>query len=482
MGQQALIGIDLGTTGVKVGVCSPEGKLLGLAGAHYPMEHPSPGAAEQDPAAWWAAIVDSTGRALAGLDVEVVAITVAGQGPTLVATDSDGTPLRPAICWMDTRAHQHQSELSESLELDGFLLGNLPKIAWLTEVEPSRAADTRWFMSAWDYVTMRLAGVAVTSIPSTGSQATPEMADTAGLDSMQIPEPVPWGTVVGTLTASVAEELGLSANCRVISGANDALASYAGSGVTSAGQSINNSGTSGGFAVYWHDETRIPGVYSIPAVVPGLRLFGGAMSATGLSLDWLRRVAGPDLSIPALLAEAATAPPGSDGLVYLPYLAGERSPLWDADARAAYVGLDASHTRGHLARAVLEAAGYAIRHVAEPIVAAGVVVGEMRPCGGGAKSDLWNQIKADTTGFPVAVPEAVETAVLGAGILGSLGIGYRADLQDAMTAMVRVRRRYEPDAEAAERHDVLYSVYRSLYPALQADFSHLAAYRSRGAS
>jgi xylulokinase len=475
---QALIGIDLGTTGIKVGVCSPDGRLLSLAARQYPMEHPSPGAAEQDPAAWWAALVATTRQAMTDVSVEVTAITVAGQGPTLVAVDASDAPVRRAICWMDTRANSEQAELSDKLGLDGFLLGNLPKIAWMNRHEPSLAANVRWFLSAWDYLTMKLAGRAITAMPVTGSQASPDLAAAAGLDAMRIPETVAWGTVIGKLTASAAAELSLPAACSVVAGANDALASYAGSGVKAAGQSINNSGTSGGFAVYWQDETSIPGVYSIPAIVPGLRLFGGAMSATGLSLDWLRRVAGPELSVETILAEAATAPPGSDGLVYLPYLAGERSPLWDGDARASFVGLETRHTRAHLARAVLEAAGYAIRHVAEPIVQAGVVVSEMRPCGGGAKSDIWNQVKADTTGFPVAVPEVVETAVVGAGILGSVGLGYRSDIEEAMTAMVRVRRRYEPQAEAVERHAELYSVYRKLYPALKDSFDDLAAYRA----
>ena len=480
MAQPALIGIDLGTTGAKVGVCTPDGTMLSVVRNDYPMDHNAAGVAEQDPSVWWSAVADASRRSLHGLDVVIEAITVAGQGPTLVAADADGAPVRPAICWMDTRAYKEQVELSEKLGVDGFLLGNLPKIAWMESHEPALADRARWYLSAWDYVTMQLSGRAVTSMPSTGSQATPEMAEQAGLDPEHFPEPVPWGTVVGRVTAGVAEELGISTDCRVVAGANDALASYAGSGVISAGQSINNAGTSGGFAVYWSTDTTIEGVYSIPAIVSDLKLFGGAMSATGLSLDWVRRVAAPSGSLKDLLAEAAAVPSGAGGLVYLPYLVGERSPLWDADARGAFVGLEASHGRGHLVRAVLEAAGYAIRHVAEPIQNGGVIVAEMRPCGGGARSELWNQIKADVTGFPIAVPETIETAVLGAGILGALGIGYQNDLVDAMKSMVRVGRRYEPDPDAVNRHDELYGVYRDLYPALKPVFGDLADYRTRG--
>ena len=479
MAEAALIGIDVGTTGTKVGVCTASGHLLSLASAGYELQHPGPGAAEQDPDEWWAAVVDATRRALDGLDVKVDAITVAGQGPTLVAVDAGGRPVRPAMCWMDNRAQTEQAELSALLGLDGFLLGNLPKIAWMERNEPAIAAEVRWYLSAWDYVTLVLSGRAITAIPSTGSQATPDMADEAGLDGARLAEPVAWGTAIGRIEVAAAEALGVSAECRVVSGANDALASYAGSGALLAGHSINNGGTSGGFAVYGTAETRIPGVYSIPAILPGLRLFGGAMSATGLSLEWLRRAAGPGISLDALVAEAEEVPPGSDGLVYLPYLAGERSPLWDPDARGAFVGLATRHGRGHLARAVMEAAGYAIRHVAEPMLQAGLAVDEMRACGGAANSDLWNQVKADTTGFAVAVPETVETAVLGAVVLAALGVGYQSDLADAMQSMVRVRRNYEPSSEAVARHNDLYGIYRDLYPALKPVFGDLADYRAR---
>ena len=260
----------------------------------------------------------------------------------------------------------------------------------------------------------------------------------------------------------------------MVAGGNDAISSYVGSGIWKPGQAINNGGTSGGFAVYWHGEKEIPGVYSIPAIVSGLKLFGGAMSATGLSLDWFSGIAG---GRDALLAEAADVRAGSDGLIYLPYLLGERSPLWDGDARGVFFGLSTQHGRGHLARAVLEGSGYAIRHVAEPIVAAGVEVEEMRVVGGSAVSGLWNQIKADTTGFVVAVPEAVETAALGAGILGAIASGHQTSLLDAMKSMVRIAHRFEPRPAAAARHDDLYGLYRGLYPALKPAFGELARYR-----
>ena len=479
MTQPALIGVDLGTSQVKVGLYDHAGKPLARAGRRHPLHHPAPGSAEQDPAAWWDALVGATAAALAAAGpVEVSAISVVGQGPTLVACTAAGEPLRPAITWMDTRAHAHQVRLARVLEMDGFRIGNLPKIAWLAEHEPEVAERAAMFLSSWDYLTLRLSGRAITAIPPTRNQATPEMAKRAGLDGSRLPEPVPWGTALGTVTARAAADLGISPDCVVVAGGNDALGSYLGAGIDTAGQAINNSGSSGGFAVYWTEGTEIPGVYSIPAVVPGLRLFGGAMSATGLALEWMRTVAGGG-SLDDLVGAAGRVEPGAGGLVFLPYLAGERSPLWDADARGVFAGLALGHGPEHLTRAVLEAAGYAIRHIAEPILAGGVAVGDMRVAGGGAASAVWNQVKADVTGFPVSVPADIETASMGAAILAAAGSGLRPDLVEAMRAMVRVAGRYEPAAGLAGRYDELYAVYRALYPALQETFTTLAGYRER---
>jgi len=190
------------------------------------------------------------------------------------------------------------------------------------------------------------------------------------------------------------------------------------------------------------------------------------MAATGRALDWYRdEILGDTISTDALLAEAAATPPGADGLVFLPYLAGERSPIWDPEARGVLAGLTLGHGRGHIARAILEASALAIRHVAVPMLAAGVQVREMRVCGGPARSPIWNQIKADVTGFPVAVPEVLETAVLGSAILGACAIGAHADLPTAIGAMTRIDHRIEPDFALAPVYDRLFEAYIALYPA-----------------
>ena len=191
------------------------------------------------------------------------------------------------------------------------------------------------------------------------------------------------------------------------------------------------------------------------------------MTATGKAIDWLASsVLGGSATPDALIAEAASVAPGADGLVFLPYLAGERSPIWDPGARGAFVGLSLAHGRAHLARAVLEAAALALRHVAAPILAAGLRIDELVVTGGTARDDTWNRIKADVLGLTVAVPAARETAVLGAAIIGATAVGWHADVRAAIGAMVRIDHRLEPDPAPAARYDALYAAYTGLWPAI----------------
>jgi xylulokinase len=220
--------------------------------------------------------------------------------------------------------------------------------------------------------------------------------------------------------------------------------------------------------VYWDEPLDVPGAYVTPAPLAGLYSVGAAMAATGRALDWVRDgIAGGGLSTEWLLEEAASTPPGAAGVVFVPYLAGERSPIWDPHATGAYVGLSLTHGRGHLVRAILEASALAIRHVAEPMLRAGVQVTAMRACGGPARSETWNQIKADVTGFPVLVPGVLETAVLGSAILGAVAIGASPDVASGVRSMTRIERRLEPRPEWRATYDRAYAVYTGVYPALR---------------
>jgi xylulokinase len=275
------------------------------------------------------------------------------------------------------------------------------------------------------------------------------------------------GEVTGELTADAAEALGLRPGIPVAGGTNDAFASYIGAGLTQPGDAYDPGGSAGGFGVYWHEPVDVPGAFVTPAPVEGLYSVGAAMAATGRALDWFRDdILGGRVTTERLLEEAGTTPPGAEGVVFLPYLAGERSPIWDPTATGAFVGLTLAHGRGHLARAILEASALAIRHVAAPMLAAGVTVTAMRACGGPARSETWNQIKADVTGFEVLVPAVLETAVLGSATLGAVGIGACPDVPGAIRSMTRIERHIEPRPALRATYDRAFATYAGLYPAL----------------
>ena len=473
----ALLAIDLGTTRAKAGLIGLDGRLLGLARAAYPLSTDGPsGAAEQDPADWWAAIRTMTAELLAVAGpVTVSAIGVDGQGPTLVAAAADGRPIGRAITWIDHRSCAEEAALTATTGETGWVLGILPRALWAERHRPAVVADARWYLASWEWVALRLTGVAAeTTLPG---QVHPdrEAVARAGLAADRIPPRTASGSVLGPLLAGPAAELGLAAGIPVVAGMADAHASFLGAGLLEPGDAIDTGGTSGGFAVYTDRPIEIPGVFSAAAPIPGRWFLGGAMNATGKALDWLREdILDRAAPIDELLAEALDVPPGADGLVFLPYLAGERSPIWDPSARGAFVGLTVRHRRAHLVRAVLEAADLAVRHVAAPILAAGVPVTELRVSGGRTHGSARNRLKADVTGFSVAVPKIVETAVVGSAIAAGTGIGTFADLASGARTLVRIVERIAPDPAHRATYDALYETYVALYPALKPTFGRLA--------
>jgi xylulokinase len=260
-----------------------------------------------------------------------------------------------------------------------------------------------------------------------------------------------------------------------MAGVNDGTGSMLGAGLRLPGDAVDTGGTSGGIGIYTDRAVEVPGLFVAPAPLPGRWVVGGAMAATGAAVDWFRDVSGGGWSTDDLVAAAAAVPAGANGLVFLPYLAGERAPVFDEQARGAFVGLSLGHGRADLARAVLEAAAFALRHVAEPLVDAGAPVRELRLAGRPSHDDTWARIKADVLGVPVGVPSIESTAVLGAAILAAAGVGRHADLEAAVAAMTVVDRRIEPDPSVRPMYDARFAVYRSLYPALASAMHALGA-------
>jgi len=465
--EPAILGLDLGTTEVKAGLVSLDGRLLGLARSGYGLDvSGGHGWAEQDPGSWWSAVVGAV-RALRSHDaVEIAAIGVDGHGPTLVAVDARGEATRPAITFLDARTTAETEALTAATGIRGWSLGGLPAALWVERHEPAVAAATCWYLATWEWLALRLTGIAAASLVPDEVIADPAEVAAAGISLDRLPPRAAMGTVVGGLTETAADALGLRPGTPVVGGTVDAFASYVGAGLLEPGDAYDPGGSAGGFGVYWDRPLEVAGAFVTPAPLAGRYSVGAAMAATGRALDWYRdAILGDTITTDALLAEAAATPPGADGLVFLPYLAGERSPIWDPDARGVLAGLTLGHGRGHVARAIVEASALAIRHVAAPMLAAGVRVTAMRACGGPARSPFWNGVKADVTGFPVLVPDVLETAVLGSAIVAAVGIGALPDLRSAIGAMTHVTERVEPRRELAPIYDRLFEAYLGLYPA-----------------
>ncbi|TME82796.1 MAG: hypothetical protein E6I45_05285 [Chloroflexi bacterium] len=473
--RRAILAIDLGTGEAKVGLVAADGQLLGAGRAGYAVDlGGEDGRAEQDPEAWWRAVHDATPSALAEAGpVDVRAVCCVGQGPTLVAADADGRPTHPAISWLDRRSQAEADGLATALGVRGWGLGILPKALWL-ERHGLAESSTRWYLTSWEWIGLRLTGVARATVAI--GQTIPDRAAlrAAGLSVDRLPPEIRAGELLGALTAEAAGELGIPAGVPVVGGLADALASFLGAGLAGPGDAIDTGGTSGGFAVYWSGDLPLPETSRSFVPLEGRYALGGAMSATGASLDWFRDdVLGGHTTTERLIEEAAATPPGAEGLIFLPYLAGERAPIFDPEARGTFAGLSLAHRRGHLVRAILEATAFAIRHVAEPILAAGVTVTEMRICGGPGRSDTWNQIKADITGFRVAVPVLRDTAMVGAAILASPAVGFHRDLPEAIGAIVRIDHRLEPHPQTRATYDRLFAAYKQLYADLRPTFARL---------
>jgi xylulokinase len=464
----AVIGLDLGTSEVKAALVGLDGTLLELARAGYPTDTGPGGRAEQDPRDWYAAIAAAV-RPWFGASrqpgeeprtVEVQAVCCVGQGPTLAAVGATGEPVRPALTWQDRRPGS-----------GGY--GLLPRMAWLAREDPAAVDRARWLLASWDAVGLWLSGEAVTTVQAHESVPSADELAGAGVPGSAIAPALAFGSRLGALRPAAAEAMGLTPGIPVIAGVNDGAASMLGAGLRAPGDAVDTGGTSGGIAIYADHPVRVGRSFVSPAPLPGRWVVGGAMAALGSSVDWMRSAVLGDRWTPDELFEAASrVEAGAGGLVFLPYLAGERAPVFDEDARGVLLGLTLAHGPEHLARAALEGAAFAVRHVAEPLVAAGVPLTELRPAGRPTPGDAWARIKADVLGVPVAIPAVGETATMGAAILAAMGVGALPSLEAGVAAMTSVVRRLEPDPVAHARYDELYEVYRGLYPALRPLFHY----------
>jgi xylulokinase len=485
-----VLGIDLGTSAVKVGLFSLRGEPVAVARETYPLHAPRPGWAEQMPADWWAATCRAVRRALAETQcTRIVAVGLCGQTPGHVLVDSAGDALGPAITWQDRRAEQQAAWLAERVTeeqaqawvgLRSLADSALPpaRLKWLASERRDDWVHCQVILQPKDYLALRLTGACATDIHSGFALVDPEVRRYSDallalleVEGGRLPRLLKPTDIVGSVTSAAAEETGLPAGLPVATGTVDAWSEIIGCGGAADGRAADIAGTSEVVAVVTDRPVQGADITS-SELIGGLHWLGGPTQAGGDALSWLARgfyaATDADAVLARIEAEAASVEPGSDGLVFLPYLNGERAPIWDGQARAAFVGLTSAHGREHCARAVYEGVAFAVRHIlAVCEEATGLRPEALRVSGGGSRSRFWNQIKADVTGMPVLQCEVAEAGALGAALLAAVAVGAHGNHASAAAEMVRILTRIEPNAALKSRYDDLFRIYRQLYPTLR---------------
>ncbi|HWS56726.1 MAG TPA: xylulokinase [Pyrinomonadaceae bacterium] len=490
------LGIDVGTGGSRAVLINPEGRVVASATVeHAPFASPRAGWAEQEAADWWRASSAAARAALSqdgARGTEVGAVGLTGQMHGAVLLDEGGRPLRPSIIWCDQRTDAQCRALTERVgasrlieltcnpALTGF---TLPKMLWVREAEPEVWARARAVLLPKDYVRLRLTGERATDVADASGTLlfdvaartwSREMMEAAGIDERMLPRAFESHEVTGRVSRGGAEATGLREGTPVVAGAGDQAAGAVGMGIVRPGSVSATVGTSGVvFAATDRPALDPRGrVHTFCHAVPGRWHVMGVTQGAGLSLRRFRdqfgagREDGRD-PYERLIEEAAGAPAGADGLLWAPYLMGERTPHLDPHARAALVGLTAAHTRAHVVRALLEGVAFSLRDTFEIFKEMGVPAEAVRVGGGGARSALWRRIQAGAYGRAVETVETEEGAAYGAALLAGVGAGAWAGVDEACRAVVRAAARVEPGEGEAEFYARRYEAFRRLYPALK---------------
>jgi xylulokinase len=489
------IGIDTSTTATKALLMDATGAVVAIGRSGYDFATPQPLWSEQDPHLWWTATVAAIGSVLAESGVpgsDVAAVGVTGQMHGLVLLDDAGEVLRPAILWNDQRTGAECDEIRQRVgrsrlisitgndALTGF---TAPKILWVRNHEPDVFARGAHVLLPKDYVRYRLTGEFATD--KAGASGTilfdlaardwsDEVVRDLGIPREWLPPTFEGPAVTGVISEEAAASTGLAAGTPVVGGGGDQAANGVGVGAVAPGVVAMSVGTSGvAFAATDRPAVEPEGrLHAFCHAVPGVWHMMGVMLSAAGSMKWFRDTVTPGTGYDEIDAAAGAAAAGSGGLVFLPYLSGERTPHPDPNARGAFVGLTVRHGMGHLARAVMEGVTFGLRDSVE-LMKGAMDLGEVRVSGGGANSSLWVQIIADVLGVPVRVVGTAESAAHGAALLAATGHGTFATVQEACDAGVVVGTTTEPGA-ASQRYEETYAVYRSLYPTLRETFSTLS--------
>lgn len=496
--EKYLLGIDIGTSACKIAVFNKQGEVLSTATGDYAVYYPKQGWAEQNPEEWWVAVCSAIKEALEKSSIDpkqIAGVGIDGQSWSAIAVDEEGNVLTNTPIWMDTRAQDICEELNEKIGADTIfdLAGNslqpsytTAKIIWYQKNMPEVYEKIDKILQSNSYIAYKLTGNMTQDVSQgygfhcfdmhTGTWDD-EMCEKLGIPRSFLPEIYACHEVVGTVTEKAAKECGLAIETPVVAGGLDAACGTLGTGVIHNGETQEQGGQAGGMSICTDTYTADPRLILSYHVVPNCWLLQGGTTGGGGVMRWLEREFADyereegkrvgKSSLQLFNEEAEVISPGSDGVVFLPYMSGERSPIWDPNAKGIFYGLDFSKTKGHFIRAAMEGVALSLKHNLEIAEEAGAKVEVLRAMGGSANSLLWTQIKSDVTGKPIVVPSSDTATTLGAVILAGVGIGMYKDFEEAVELTVENKRFHEPNQEHFKAYEKNYEIYLELYKNLK---------------
>jgi len=494
---EIILGIDIGTSACKVAAFNSDGRVLAQASREYNVYYPMPGFVEQDPVEWWKGVTDAireiinSGKIRPG---KIIGIGVDGQSWSAIPVDKNGNVLHNTPIWMDTRSKELCNEITEKIGFERIfsISGNsfeptysTPKILWFKYNKPEVFNKTYKFLQSNSFIAYKLTGIMTQDMSQgyglhmfnmkTGRYES-SLSQELGIPVEMLPDIYSCHDIIGEVTPEAAEITGLIPGTPVVAGGLDAACGTLGAGVVQTGQAQEQGGQAGGMSLCIDNASPHPKLILSHHVVPDLWLLQGGTVGGG-SLKWFSGEFGFYEENEARLTgkrtfqimdeEASEIPQGSEGLIFLPYMAGERSPVWDNNAKGVFFGLDYSKTRAHMIRAIMEGCAYALYHNIKTAEEAGVSAGVLNAMGGAANSTLWTQIKADVTGKVINVPASDTATTLGAAILAGVGTGMYKSFKDAVNRTVTVKRVHEPDMKANKLYSGYYEIYLEIYEKLK---------------
>jgi xylulokinase len=504
-----LLGIDIGTSGTKTLVCDDRGRVIATAVAEHPISAPRPGWSEQDPLDWWSAACAASKSVLKKARLkpgDIGGIGLSGQMHGSVFLADGEKPLRPALLWNDQRTAEQCAEIEQKAggrarliemvanpALTGF---TAPKILWVREKEPKVYAKIKHILLPKDYIRFRMTGEYATEVSDASGTLlldvrrrawSDELLSILEIDKALLPRLHESFEVTGTLTRDAGKALGLSPGIPVVGGGGDQAAGAVGNGIVAPGIVSATLGTSGVVFAHSDQPTLDPlgRVHTMCHAVPGKWCVFGCMLSAGGSFQWFRNQLAEAEVLEArrrkidpyelLIAQAQTAPAGSEGLFFLPYLTGERCPHPDPNARGGWIGLTARSTRAMMIRALLEGVTFGMRDALEIMQSMRIPIAQVRASGGGARSQFWRHLQADIYNQPIVTTNATEGPAYGAALLAGVGTGAWDSVEQACKSAIHPTTKIQPRSKPAASYDRHYQVYRKLYGDLKERFAEIAA-------